>query len=150
VWACPWSINLLTLVSIYDCPILCLANHTLHVFQHVWPYFYHLHSMYDWPFLWLYFLVYNYSIIYMRLFLIRNCPTVSMCLHLIQCQILKNYVVEFQSHFVHKIINVTVCMFFHYHWIHLSIIRTHLYLYLEFSNSICHAGESQTQKPSLT
>jgi hypothetical protein len=88
-------------------------------------------------------------LIYMCLFLIKHYPKISMCLHLIQCQILKNCVIEFQFHFVDKIINVAICMFSHYHWIHLSIICTSLYLYLKFSDIICHAGESQAQKPSL-
>jgi len=42
---------LLMIVSIYEWPILYPANHSLYLSQHVWPCFYHLHCMYDWPFL---------------------------------------------------------------------------------------------------
>jgi hypothetical protein len=56
----------------------------------------------------------------------------------------------FQYHCVHKIVNVVVYMFFRSHWIHLNIIRTHLYLYLEYIIFISHVGKSQRQKPSLT
>jgi hypothetical protein len=53
--------TLLKFVYVYDWPIMCTSNHPLYLFQYVWPYLCHLHYMYDWYFLWMYFLVYNSS-----------------------------------------------------------------------------------------
>jgi len=53
--------TLLKIVYVYDRPIMCTPNHSFYLSQYVWPYFYHLHYMYDWPFLWMYFFVYNSS-----------------------------------------------------------------------------------------
>jgi len=92
----------------------------------------------------------THYLIYVCLFLIRHCPSIFLCLHLIQCQILNNCVREFQYQCMHiKIVNVVVCIFFSSHWPHLSIICTHHYQYLKYNVFKSHAKESQRKKPSL-